>query len=436
MSKKTTHKSWIMFKETREKFRGSRQQRQKEDAAARKIQHALQLRKAAKNARLIAAATAKVDVDNKIGVQPQGWHREVALALQRGIAVEETPAKLVTKLDTGSTVSSASRDFRAVEPDLFRRIRLACGLSSVRYSAVMCLQGGQTEPSLRLVSSTAASGKSGAFFFLSPDQQCIIKSCTQEDWDTLLKILPRYVERFEDARAKARNSRRPSEMSATSNNTQPRANRCPGSSDSKFPKKTSGFMETLLPRYLGLYELHNILGDKSKVQVVVMLNVFGGSKKIHYKYDIKGSTAGREASKKELAKTNPVLKDLDWLKKERVLALDEAEHTRMLTALQEDVRCLQSWNLMDYSLLVGIHKRDAQDPAKYEVMPVVLLEDKDRIAYIGIVDILTVYRLRKRAETFFSSHLRCGRNASCQHPEYYGSRFLLFVSEHVVSSSE
>merc|ERR1712243_85183 len=101
----------------------------------------------------------------------------------------------------------------------------------------------------------------------------------------------------------------------------------------------------------------------------------------------------------------------------------------MLAALAEDVRCLQSWNLMDYSLLVGIHKRDPQDAVKYEVMPVVLLEDKDRIAYIGSVDILTVYRLRKCAETFALSYLRCGRNASCQPPKYYGSRFLFFVTE-------
>lgn len=415
-----------MFKGSRERFRGSRQ---KEDAAARKIQHAFIIKKAAKNARLVAAATAKVNVDNKIGVRPQGWHREVALALQRGIATENNWSRsreqLVTNLDTAA--SSDSGDFRAVEPDLFQRIRLACGLCAARYSAVMCLQGGQTEPSLRLVSSSAASGKSGAFFFLSPDQQCIIKSCTREDWDTLLKILPRYVERFEDARA--RMSKR---HSITNGNIVP----TPNSNGGKVPKRASGFMETLLPRYLGLYELCNILGDISRVQVVVMLNVFGGSKKIHCKYDIKGSTAGRAASKKELAKKNPVLKDLDWLKQERVLALDEAEHTRVLTALAEDVRCLQSWNLMDYSLLVGIHKRDPQDAVKKEVTPVVLLEDKDRIAYVGIVDILTVYRLRKRAETFVSSHLRCGRNASCQPPKYYGSRFLLFVSERVVHSSE
>jgi len=381
----------------------------------------------------INAALAKVDAGNKIGVPPEGWHREFALALQQGIAFDGGPKELMTKI---SSVTTEFGEFSAVEPLLFQRMRSACGFCRIRYAAVMCLQGGQRAPTLRLVSSSAASGKSGAFFFLSPDQQCIVKSCTQEDWDTLLRILPRYVERFEKARETMgrRESVFPTGTYDASNDKSDRIT--PTNSRPHTPKKTSGFMETLLPRYLGLYELRNILGDNSRVKVVVMLNVFGGAKKIHNKYDLKGSTAGRQASKKELAKTSPVLKDLDWLKRERAIALDETEHKRMLTALEEDVRCLQRWNLMDYSLLVGIHERAPSDNAKTEVMPVVLLEDRERIAYIGIVDILTLYKMRKRAETFVSSHLRCGRDASCQHPQYYASRFLSFVNEHVVNSSE
>jgi len=131
-----------------------------------------------------------------------------------------------------------------------------------------------------------------------------------------------------------------------------------------------------------------------------------------------------------------VLKDLDWVDTEEKLALCDANRDRFLGALEQDVRWLQGCNLMDYSLLVGIHNRDPREGTKYEVMPVVTIEDTSRIAYVGIVDILTLYGARKRAETFFKGQLACGRDISCQHPKYYGERFLRFVLDSVLTMSQ
>jgi len=131
-----------------------------------------------------------------------------------------------------------------------------------------------------------------------------------------------------------------------------------------------------------------------------------------------------------------VLKDLDWVDTQKKLALDEADRDRFLAALERDVRCLQSWNLMDYSLLVGIHNRNPHDKLKHEVMSVVSIKDTSRLAYVGIADILTTYGMRKRAETFFKGQLAYGRDISCQHPEYYGERFLRFVLNSVVARTE
>ena len=47
--------------------------------------------------------------------------------------------------------------------------------------------------------------------------------------------------------------------------------------------------------------------------------------------------------------------------------------------------------------------------------------------YVGLIDILTPYGLRKFAETFFLGTLRCGADISCQPPRKYARRFMRFM---------
>lgn len=371
-----------------------------------------------KHAQLLLISSSKVAEENKIGEPPHGWFRDVALALQSGIAHEHHSSS------SSTSGQPAKKDFQAAKPELFARVRAACGIPPARYAATMGLQEGQTDPSLRLVGSSDASGKSGAFFLLSPDQQCIAKSCTSEDWNTLLRILPSYVERVEAARASASTHR----FSTDVNTEKSTSSSC------------AGFLETLLPRYLGMYTLKGVAEGRDEIRVLVMANVFSGSRTIHRRYDLKGSTVGRLASAKELAKASPVLKDKDWVRAEAVLALADNTRTRVISALEEDVRCLQEWGLMDYSLLLGIHDfTDAEQP-RYEAMNVVYIidrrVDKPRLCYIGIVDILTPYGWRKWTETLVRGRLQCGSDISCQHPRYYGDRFLRFMRESVFTGVE
>ena len=44
-----------------------------------------------------------------------------------------------------------------------------------------------------------------------------------------------------------------------------------------------------------------------------MNNLLPRKVKMHQKFDLKGSTAGRKAGKKEREKSNPTFKDLDFL---------------------------------------------------------------------------------------------------------------------------
>jgi hypothetical protein len=61
---------------------------------------------------------------------------------------------------------------------------------------------------------------------------------------------------------------------------------------------------------LGLYCI-NINGRN--IRVVVMNNLLPRRVKMHQKFDLKGSSFKRKASKKELEKGNPTFKDLDFL---------------------------------------------------------------------------------------------------------------------------
>merc|ERR1719387_597786 len=92
-----------------------------------------------------------------------------------------------------------------------------------------------------------------------------------------------------------------------------------------------------------------------------MSNVFAGAQVIDRRYDLKGSTHGRKASAKELKKSAPILKDIDWLEREKPMVIGTEERNLLATALQEDTRFLRSQGLIDYSLLMGIAKGIAQD---------------------------------------------------------------------------
>ncbi|KAI2653002.1 Phosphatidylinositol 4-phosphate 5-kinase type-1 alpha [Labeo rohita] len=94
------------------------------------------------------------------------------------------------------------------------------------------------------------------------------------------------------------------------------------SSDDEFIIKTNlnQNMRTLLPKFYGLY---CVQAEGKNIRIVVMNNLLPRAVPMHLKFDLKGSTYKRRASPKERAKG-----------------------------------VLQSFKIMDYSLLVGIHNLD------------------------------------------------------------------------------
>lgn len=66
-----------------------------------------------------------------------------------------------------------------------------------------------------------------------------------------------------------------------------------------------------------------------------------------------------QASKGEMKKRSPTYKDLDFMEHHPEGILLEADTYNALTkTIQRDCRVLESFKIMDYSLLVGVHNLD------------------------------------------------------------------------------
>ena len=68
-----------------------------------------------------------------------------------------------------------------------------------------------------------------------------------------------------------------------------------------------------------------------------MNNILPSGMTMHEKYDLKGSLYKREASKKELSKKSPTLKDLDFLDRHPDgITLDERHYNNVVNSLKSD----------------------------------------------------------------------------------------------------
>uniref|UniRef100_A0AC34Q5S3 PIPK domain-containing protein n=1 Tax=Panagrolaimus sp. JU765 TaxID=591449 RepID=A0AC34Q5S3_9BILA len=236
--------------------------------------------------------------------------------------------------------------------------------------------------------------------------------------------------------------------------------------------------KTLLPQFLGLYR---ITVDSAETYLLVMRNIFGGKYMIHKKYDLKGSTVQRQASEKEKSKELPTLKDNDFLEDNYKLMMPADAKEQLMLILKSDTDFLTRLKLMDYSLLVGIHdveqgKReeaealasqqhssdpdsgeDIQTPPESPVASVgafisltsdLNLDDeffgipsssespRKLIYFVGLVDILTYYGVKKRTASAAKS-VKYGseaENISTVKPEQYARRLLEFVNRNVSAS--
>ncbi|XP_055017978.1 phosphatidylinositol 4-phosphate 5-kinase type-1 beta, partial [Boleophthalmus pectinirostris] len=277
-------------------------------------------------------------------------------------------------------------------------------------------------------------GASGSLFYLTSDDEFIIKTVQHKEAKFLQRLLPGYYMNL---------------------NQNPR---------------------TLLPKFYGLYCIQS---GGINIRLVVMNNVLPRSVKMHYKYDLKGSTYKRRASRKEREKSCPTYKDLDFQDMhEEGLYFDTETYNNLMKTLQRDCRVLESFKIMDYSLLLGVHvldqhHRDSSEPGQAggdgrrpqgqrvlystamesiqgdgkaaEVLstddtmggiPAKTLKEEKLLIFLGIIDILQSYRLIKKLEHSWKALVYDGDTVSVHRPGFYASRFLKFMSTRVFRKNQ
>ena len=208
---------------------------------------------------------------------------------------------------TGNELTpSAKYDFKFKDysPWVFRHLRQIFGLDPADY--LMSLT------SKYILSELGSPGKSGSFFYFSRDYKYIIKTIHHAEHKLLRKILKAYYKHVVDN------------------------------------------PQTLISQFYGLHRVKIPYGRK--IHFVIMNNLFPPHRDIHQVFDLKGSTIGRDFREEDLQKNPRVtLKDLNWLRRDLHLEFDSRIKEVFIEQMRRDVVLLQRLQIMDYSLLVGIH---------------------------------------------------------------------------------
>jgi len=283
-------------------------------------------------------------------------------------------------------------------------------------------------------------GASGSIFYLTYDDEFILKTVQHKEAEFLQKLLPGYY------------------MNLNQN------------------------PHTLLPKFFGMYTYQC---NQKNIRVTIMNNLLPSNIKMHLKFDLKGSTFKRKANKRERAKSSPTFKDLDFVEiLPEGLMLEAETYNALITTMRRDCRVLESFRIMDYSLLVGIHNLDqaAKEQAernsgvsptkeqarreadrkmqRYAVKQTKMstpmesiqaqtepIDDQDHLPpggiparnhrgerlllYLGVIDILQSYRMAKKIEHVFKAIIHDGDTVSVHRPGFYAHRFLDFMADKV-----
>ncbi|XP_066139439.1 phosphatidylinositol 4-phosphate 5-kinase type-1 alpha isoform X11 [Euwallacea fornicatus] len=346
--------------------------------------------------------------------------------------------------------------YKNYAPIAFRYFRDLFGIQPDDFLMSMC------DSPLRELSNPGASG---SIFYLTSDDEFIVKTVQHKEGEFLQKLLPGYYMNL---------------------NQNPR---------------------TLLPKFFGLYCYQC---NSKNVRLVIMNNLLPSNVVMHQKYDLKGSTYKRKASKAERQKRSPTYKDLDFMEHHAEGVLMESDtYNALMKTIQRDCRVLESFKIMDYSLLLAIHNLDQAQKEKIEKKShtnlqhipqdgdvggpssLFLQEERDReredrigaaalnrsrsinrqrlvahstamesiqaesepidedddtppggiparndkgerlLLFIGIIDILQSYRLKKKLEHTWKSMIHDGDTVSVHRPSFYAHRFQKFMAEKV-----
>ena len=217
-----------------------------------------------------------------------------------------------------SALRMSGFSFIDLEPSVFSMLRDCYGIDPRNYRASFKIKNAADIESSGMLEKFT-EGKSGSFFYFTRDFKYIIKTVTDEEEKFLQKIAYRYYDHMK-------------------NNP-----------------------NSLIVRFFGLHKVR-LAREQRYITVVVMENIFHTPDKfkMHERYDLKGSRVGRRSVKKTSKvrrEYKGTLKDLDLGDKKIQVGADSK--AQLMGQLRRDVEFLIQCKIMDYSLLLGIHKHSS-----------------------------------------------------------------------------
>ncbi|KAG6388730.1 hypothetical protein SASPL_150162 [Salvia splendens] len=219
---------------------------------------------------------------------------------------------------------SAEFWWKDYNPVVFRHLRQLFQVDPADYMLAIC-----GNDALRELSSP---GKSGSFFYLTQDDRFMIKTVKKSEVKVLIKMLPSYYQHI------------------------------------------CRYENSLVTKFYGVHCVKPVGGVKTRF--IVMGNLFCSEYRIHRRFDLKGSSHGRTTDKlKGDIDETTTLKDLDL---DYVFRLQTNWYQELIKQIDRDCEFLETERIMDYSLLVGLHFRDATSTAdKIGLSPFLLRTGKN-----------------------------------------------------------
>jgi len=349
------------------------------------------------------------------------------------------------KIDSSGKILQGEKydfEFKDYAPKVFKKIREFSNINSEDYI--------KSISDKFMLLELSSPGKSGSFFYFSPDYRYLIKTVHYNEHRHFFKVLDKYYNYLE----------------ANPNSL-----------------------------IMSIYGLYRLKADGHKMYFIVMQNVYPPNKDMHRMYDLKGSTRGRyvqpPTEEKNYART--IFKDINWTDENRHLILGPEKRKLLLDQLEKDAKFLQTMGVMDYSLLVGIHLRNKGNSENIRMKllatfaavlatvrtknsinkgssvferRMTFLPDDDEIKpekqdesifnnedggfistninneiqneayYMGIIDYLAPWDFKKIIEHYFKTIFLFQRNISAVSPKQYGKRFFKFVENKIVSPED
>jgi len=334
---------------------------------------------------------------------------------------------------------------------VFRKVRELNGINSEDYLRSVGpeqLLGNMILGNLSSLSELSSEGKSGAFFYYTADGNFMIKTVTKQEKDLLRSMLHDY-------------------WTHMSNNP-----------------------NSLLIHFYGLHSLRVKKNGRNansstyqKLYFVVMGNMFSTHLDIQRRYDLKGSRVGRSTPQDHRRDETIALRDNDFVDEVndgtiKAIKLNPATRLALIEQIKRDTAFLEHKNIIDYSLLLGLHTFEKGGREEYmldleEMVPADCLggvhpddaathtaaeesamldewkkrqefrngifsleddsEEDGTVYFLGMIDILTYYGNFKKFEHRFKSiqHPAQRKEISCAPPDSYASRFVNFIEKEV-----